>query len=35
MDEILEQDHNEFVNSEEFEAFLKEITEYEQKTLFF
>ena len=35
MCDIFEEIHNEFVNSEEFEAFLKEITEYEQKTLFF
>jgi hypothetical protein len=31
MDEILEQEHNEFVNSEDFEKYLKELHIYEEK----
>ena len=35
MEDIFEEIHNEFINSEEFITYIKEMFEYEEKIAFF
>ena len=35
MEDIFEEIHNEFINSEEFITYIKELNEYEEKLAFF
>lgn len=35
MEDIFEEIHNEFINSEEFIVYIKELNEYEEKIAFF
>jgi hypothetical protein len=35
MEDIFEEIHNEFINSEEFIAYIKELNEFEEKIAFF
>ena len=35
MEDIFEEIHNEFINSEEFITYIKELNEYEEKIAFF